>query len=173
MKIRNNEKGFTLIEALVAMVILTIGIMTMYTMQISSIQGNSTASQITTAATSGANQIENIFAMDYTLLVDTDADGTNQDGNDDGIDDNVGNFGLQDAQCCPNGNDPAGIPIAGCTAKADGCAPGPDGYAIYWNVAVDEPMPATKRVVVTVARTDRGVRKNVEYEYMKAQIVQL
>ncbi len=157
MKNRNNENGFTLIEALVAMVILTIGIMSLYTMQITSIQGNSTASQITTAATAGANQVENIFAMDYDLLLDTDADGLP---------------GLQDAQCCTNGNDPAGIPVAGCTAKADGCAPGPDGYAIYWNVAVDEPMPATKRVVVTVARTDRGVRKNVVYEYMKAQVVQ-
>jgi prepilin-type N-terminal cleavage/methylation domain-containing protein len=158
MKIRKNENGFTLIEALVAMVILTIGIMTMYTMQISSIQGNSTASQITTAATAGADQIENIFAMDYDLLIDLTADGTG---------------GLQDAQCCFNGNDPAGIAVTGCTARADGCAPGPEGYAIYWNVAVDEPMPATKRVVVSVARTDSGVRKNVVYEYMKAQIVQL
>lgn len=148
MKIRKNENGFTLIEALVAMVILTIGIMSMYSMQITSIQGNSTASQITTAATAGANQVESIFAMDYSLLVDTDGDGL---------------AGLQDSQCCP--------PTV-CTAMADGCAPGPDGYAIYWNVAVDEPMPATKRVVVTVARTDRGVRKNVVYEYMKAQIVQ-
>ena len=158
MKIRNNENGFTLIEALVAMVILTIGILTMYTMQISSIQGNSTASQITTAATAGADQIENIFAMNYDLLTDPDNDGIP---------------GLQDAQCCPNGNDPAGIAVTGCIARADGCAPGPEGYAIYWNVAVNQPMPATKRVVVTVARTDRGVRKNVVYEYMKAQIVQL
>ncbi len=157
MKIRNNENGFTLIEALVAMVILTIGIMSLYSMQITSIQGNSTASQITTAATAGANQVENIFAMDYDLLLDTDTDGLP---------------GLQDSQCCFDGNDPDHNEVAGCAAKADGCAPGPDGYAIYWNVAVDEPMPATKRVVVTVARTDRGVRKNVVYEYMKAQVVQ-
>jgi len=157
MKIKNNEKGFTLVEALVGMVVLTIGILSLYTMQISAIQGNSTASQVTIAATAGANQIENIFAMDYDLLTDADGDG---------------NGGLQDRQCCSDGNDPAGNVVAGCAAKADGCTPGPDGYAIYWNVAVDQPMPLTKRVVVNVVRSDRGVRKNVEFEYIKAQIVQ-
>jgi type IV pilus modification protein PilV len=172
MKIIDDENGFTLIEVLVAMVILSIGILSMYSMQITSIRGNSTASQITIAATAGANQIENIFAMDYDQLVDLDGDGTDEDGDDDGIDDDGANFGLQDTQCCSDGNDPDGNAVAGCTAKADGCAAGPTGYAIYWNVAVDEPMPAAKRVVVTVARTDRGVRKNVEFEYMKAQVVQ-
>ena len=33
MQIINNEKGFTLIEALVAMVILVIGILSLYTMR--------------------------------------------------------------------------------------------------------------------------------------------
>ena len=166
------QAGFTLIETLVAIGVLTIGILTLYTMQISAIHGNSTAGQITRAATAGANQIEAIFAMDYADLLDVDNDGTGQDANNDGADDNTGNFGLQDAQCCQNGNDPAGNAVAGCTGKADGCALGFDGYAVYWNVAVDEPMPATKRVSVSVVRMDRGTRKAIEFPYIKAQVVQ-
>ena len=166
------QAGFTLIETLVAIGVLTIGILTLYTMQISAIHGNSTAGQITRAATAGANQIEAIFAMDYADLLDVDNDGTGQDANNDGVDDDGGNFGLQDAQCCQDGNDPAGNAVAGCAQRADGCALGFDGYAVYWNVAVDEPMPATKRVSVNVVRMDRGTRKAIEFPYIKAEVVQ-
>ena len=93
------QAGFTLIETLVAIGVLTIGILTLYTMQISAIHGNSTAGQITRAATAGANQIEAIFAMDYADLLDVDNDGTGQDANNDSVDDDGVNYGLQDAQC--------------------------------------------------------------------------
>ena len=166
------QAGFTLIETLVAIGVLTIGILTLYTMQISAIHGNSTAGQITRAATAGANQIEAIFAMDYADLLDVDNDGTGQDANNDGVDDDGGNFGLQDAQCCQDGNDPAGNAVAGCVQRADGCTLGFDGYAVYWNVAVDEPMPATKRVSINVVRMDRGTRKAIEFPYIKAEVVQ-
>jgi type IV pilus modification protein PilV len=141
------QSGFTLIEAMVAMLILTIGILSLYTMQVSAIQGNSTASQITLAATSGANQLEDIFAMDYDALVDTDGDSAG---------------GLYDT------NNPLNL----ANGNADGNATTPDGYTIYWNVATDLPMPFTKRVVVSVVRSDRGTLKNVQFEYIKAQVVQ-
>ena len=174
MNTLTEQAGFTLIETLVAIGVLTIGILTLYTMQISAIHGNSTAGQITRAATAGANQIEAIFAMDYDSLKDEDEDkdGTDQDTNNDGVDDNGGNFGLGDFECCQDGKDPAGNVVAGCTRKADGCDLGFDGYAVYWNVAVDEPMPLTKRVSIHVVRSDRGTRKNVEFSYIKAKVVQ-
>ena len=176
MKTLSEQTGFTLIEAMVAMAVLSMGILALYTMQVSAIYGNSTASQITRAATDGTNNLENIFVMDYDDdIQDLDGDGTNQDiSPNDGVDDDGGNFGLQDTQCCPDGNDPFGNPVAGCVAPAtaDGCAQGQDGYAVYWNVAVDEPISDTKRVVVSVVRTDRGVSKNVEFEYIVALVVQ-
>lgn len=176
MKTLSEQTGFTLIEAMVAMAVLTIGILALYAMQVSAIQGNSTASQITRAATDGANNLENIFAMDYVAdLKDLDGDGTGADlAPNDGVDDNGQNFGLQDTQCCPDGNDPFGNPVAGCGVEgmADGCAQGQDGYAVYWNVAVNEPIRDTKRVVVSVVRTDRGVSKKVEFEYIVALVVQ-
>lgn len=61
----NTENGFTLIEALIAMVILSVGILSLYSMQITSITGNSKASRLTTAATWNMDQVERIIGMDY------------------------------------------------------------------------------------------------------------
>lgn len=64
MKNKSNQEGFTLIEVLTAMVVLTIGILSMYAMQITAIRGNSNANQITTASNLALSQIEEILAWD-------------------------------------------------------------------------------------------------------------
>lgn len=61
----NNNRGFTLIEALIAILVLTIGISAVTTMQISSTQGNSTASHLTVASTLGGNSYERMLGLDY------------------------------------------------------------------------------------------------------------
>ena len=65
MRILKSESGFTLIEALIAMVILTIGIMSLYTMQITAIKGNATANRLTTASTVAADCYERLLQADY------------------------------------------------------------------------------------------------------------
>ncbi len=70
------ENGFTLIEALVAMVVLTIGILSVYAMQITSINSNSKSSHVTYASNWAAQRIEQIISTPYDDLVDTDGDGT-------------------------------------------------------------------------------------------------
>lgn len=62
----NTEDGFALIEAFVAVVILSVGIFSLYSMQLTSITGNFKASQLTTAATWNMDQIEKIIGMDYS-----------------------------------------------------------------------------------------------------------
>lgn len=59
------EQGFSLIEALVAMLILTIGIFALYSLQITSINGNSKAHVLTVASTWGTDQVEYLLALDY------------------------------------------------------------------------------------------------------------
>jgi len=73
-----NEKGFTLIEVTIALAVLAIGILSMYVLQLSAIRGNSTANSITTAANWGADQLENIYGMDYSNLAS--ANTTSTDG---------------------------------------------------------------------------------------------
>ncbi|MBU1419956.1 MAG: prepilin-type N-terminal cleavage/methylation domain-containing protein [Proteobacteria bacterium] len=155
----SDENGFTLIEALMAVVIFSIGLVAFFTMQTTVIKGNSTASGLTTASTWAADRVERLLATNYDDplgdLFDGDGDGTAQDLNYDGVDDNGGNFGLDDT----------GI-------AADGTDTSPDGlYTIFWNVADwVTPVPSSnestvKAVRVIVQRNDLGSQKNVVLNY--------
>ena len=57
-KITGNNQGFTLIEAVISLGILSIGILALFAMQTLSIRGNANASRITTLATWGSDEIE-------------------------------------------------------------------------------------------------------------------
>ena len=56
----NNTRGFTLIEVMIAMMVLTIGILGMMTMQTSAITGNYKASTMTIASNIASRQIETL-----------------------------------------------------------------------------------------------------------------
>jgi type IV pilus assembly protein PilV len=64
------ESGFTLIEVLIAMVILSIGIIALTSMQTTGIKGNATANILTTGGTWAADSVERVFAMDFDVLAD-------------------------------------------------------------------------------------------------------
>ncbi len=135
-----NQDGFTLIEVIVALAIITVGILSVNVMQLVSVRGNHTASGITSASTWAADQIEQIFGMDYDDGNLVDAAGTNG-----------GVAGLDDV------------------APADGNAVSPDNnYTIYWNVADDVPMDNIKTIRIIVTRNERGVMKSVTMDYMKS-----
>lgn len=68
-----NQSGFTLIEALVAMVILTVGILSLYAMQTTAITGNVTASRLSVATAVATDCYERLWntPYDHPLLSDT------------------------------------------------------------------------------------------------------
>ncbi|MFT5697824.1 MAG: prepilin-type N-terminal cleavage/methylation domain-containing protein [Desulforhopalus sp.] len=72
----HNDSGFTLIEVIIAMAVLTIGIFSLFSMQTVSTMSNIKASIITTASNSGMDLIEEIIETDYTDLNDINDDGT-------------------------------------------------------------------------------------------------
>jgi len=84
--IRKKERGFTLLEVIVAISILTVGLLAVASMQISAIRGNSFAISTTEATTWAANQVEKLIALPYN---DYNLDDTNGDGAD-GLND-IGN----------------------------------------------------------------------------------
>lgn len=59
------QQGFTLIETMIALVLLVIGIMSVYTMQISSLNGNAKANRIVTATAVAADSYERLLNVPY------------------------------------------------------------------------------------------------------------
>lgn len=155
-KVGNNEKGFTLVEAVIAAAVLGIGIFSFYAMQVRSIDGNAKAARITYGTSWASDQIENLLALDFddALLDDDDLDGTNRDANGDGVDDSGNNFGLNDTG-----------------AQADGSLASPDGlYTIFWNVAVDQRMPDLKSIRVIIDYAGIGTMNDIVMDYIKPEM---
>jgi len=138
----STHQGFTLVEVLIAMFILAVALLSLVTMQVAGIKGNSKASQISTAAEWGSSQIEAILGRAYDDVLLTDAM----------IGANAGVAGLNNAT----------------VATADHFITSPDGiYTIYWNVADDQPIPNLKTIRVIVNGVDQGQTKSVTMNYIK------
>lgn len=134
-KARETEKmnGFTLIEILIAMSILTVGILGVAAMQIAAIQGNSTASNVTEGINSGSGKIEDLLERGLQNYSASDLTDTNADG-----------F--------------AGLNNATAVTADRSAIYGK--YTVYWNVAADEFIPRTKTINIVITWTDRGILKS-------------
>ncbi|MBU0484838.1 MAG: prepilin-type N-terminal cleavage/methylation domain-containing protein [Proteobacteria bacterium] len=65
IKANLNNKGFTLIEVLIAVAVVTIAVLGVAVMQISSIGGNANALNLTEATTLALAQAEVLFSLEY------------------------------------------------------------------------------------------------------------
>ena len=68
-KAAHKEKGFTLVEILIALTIFAIGILGVASMQIWGLRGNASAIWHSQAATFAADRIEKLMVVDYATLV--------------------------------------------------------------------------------------------------------
>jgi type IV pilus assembly protein PilV len=124
-----NQRGFSLLEALIAMVLLSVGLLAAGLMQIGGIKANANAA----GRTFGVGLAQSIMddlrsrAMDDALLVDT-----GDRGND-----------LDDGMAAPGSG-----PVPGVADQSPGQITGSDGrtYTVFWNVANDVPVTGTKTV---------------------------
>ena len=150
-----NNKGFTLLEVLIAMAIFAIGILGVAKMQIAATSGSTSSRGVTEAATVGHQQMEMLLALDYdnALLTDTDGDGTNQDADNDGVDDGGNDFGLDD------------------TAGADQSTTIAAFYNVFWNIAVDEPVTDAKKIRLFVQwQTSGNEQKEIVFNVVKVSM---
>jgi prepilin-type N-terminal cleavage/methylation domain-containing protein len=140
------SEGFTLLEVIVAISILTVGLLAVASMQASSIRGNSFAGCVTEGTTSAADRIEKLIAFGYddydnSSIEDRDGDGTG------GLDD----VGFDD--------DPV--------TQADADYQATQGrYSVFWNISDNAILNNTKRVNVIVTWTDHGAQKSVPMQYV-------
>jgi type IV pilus assembly protein PilV len=77
MSMNLKEKGFSLIELMIAMIVLGIGILALIQMQVAAMNGNLSANQMTTAITLAQDEIEQLKRLALTNAALTDSDAGN------------------------------------------------------------------------------------------------
>ncbi len=137
------EKGFTLLEVLIAIMIFIFGILVVGNMQITSIQGNSFAKSITEASVNAQNQIENLINSKYSDFNDITGDGV---------------AGLNNTSTNPNDQNAADY------YRQNG------RYTIVWNIADNYPVSGTKTARVIVMWNERGRQKQIVFDIVKPNI---
>ena len=150
------QEGYTLVEILIAIAILAFGLLAVATMQVTAIKTNAIASGISQGLTLGQAKVEELMNLSYSHADLNDdgggvSNGTDQDADDDGIDDDEGNFGLDD------------------TTDADG-SDANGRYTIYWNIAVGEPVTGSKTIRVIVTWTEKGRNKSIKLDFVKTSL---
>ncbi len=69
---RQNDTGFTLIEVLIAIVILSVGLLGMASLTVGIIKGNKTSNNFTMAATCAQDKLEDFQRLGYSGIPATD-----------------------------------------------------------------------------------------------------
>ncbi len=126
------KSGFTLIEVLIAMCVLTIGILSMYSMQMVAIKGNFKSMRLTKAVQQAESWVEKKLASPYNFL----HDGSGLHSGDAGLDDHgidTNGDGIYTIEELKNNVD-------GHELKKR------DNFLIYWNVANDIPQQGVKKI---------------------------
>lgn len=151
MKKNNSQNGFTLVEVLIALLVLTIGILGAAAMQVSAINWNSNAFRLTEAATWAGDRNETLMTLPYTITT------TDPLLSDDPVNGRQGIAGLDDTDVPGN--------------LADGGPVVQDKYTIFWNVADNYPIENCKTIRMIVRRDDNGIVKTVVQNFTKMRSI--
>lgn len=138
----SNERGFTLLEVIMAVSILTIGLLAVASMQISAMKGNTISMNYTESTEMVQDRVEKLIIRDLSdaLLTDKDGDGVN------------------------------GLDIRG--ANADRSDLSNPKYNVYWNVATDwsggKELKGVNTIRVIV--TDKKDKRIYSFDMLKNRI---
>lgn len=138
------QKGFTLIEVMIAITIFAIGMLAMAKMQINSIQGNYGARGTTEASTLAQSKVEELRSLPFgsAALIDTDGDLA---------------AGLNDATAATaDGNQQ--VTIYGTN------------YTIFWNVVNNSPNASSTTIRVIVAWLDRARARTLSMDCVRTNL---
>jgi prepilin-type N-terminal cleavage/methylation domain-containing protein len=135
------NKGFTLIEVMVALVIFLLGIVGCYLLQTRSTLSNSRANSVGTAAAWAQYLAEDLLGREYTSI-QTDPMLVNGNGNPDG------NVNIDD--CVAGTSD--GIRYIRPNGTMDPAPNASDLYNVCWNIVDSRPLPMVKQIRIIVIK---------------------
>lgn len=124
-----NNKGFTIVEVMIAIAILTIGLLSVASMQIGAIKGNHFSDNTTCALTLAEDKMEELLSLDYNNLELNDVLSAN---NNDLFRIDVGWFDKDEMNIDETGKINAGH------------------FRRIWNIADNKPIDGNKLITVIV-----------------------
>ena len=138
IKIAMNQKGFSLVETLIAIVVLSVGLLAVSLLQIGAMKGNSNAIGRTMGVSLAQSYMDDLKSrsLDDPLLVDSGDNGDN----------------LDDGQASGSS-----APAPASADHSAGQITADDGrvYTVFWNVTDDVPVSGSKAVRVFVYWNDQ------------------
>jgi len=156
---KHNDKGFSLIEIMITMVILSIGLLAVAQMQINAVKGNSESMGMSEASILAHDHIETLAALDYNnvnFLNDVDGDGANGGGLGSPGPDNI--WGTLDDTDIGAAADYSTVFYSNMVDIL---------YSISWNVSINFPIPNTKTIRTIVSWTDYNKFHSFTSDYIK------
>lgn len=142
--LKTDQNGFSLIEVLIAMLILAIGSLAITAMQASAIRGNSLGRDYTEATVVGMDQMEYLLTLPYTHADLEDTGGGNGEA---GLDDGTGMAPVDPDRQIVNGD-----------------------YTVFWNIAEDHFVEETKTVALYITWLDCGMTRTVRMRNVIPQL---
>jgi hypothetical protein len=151
-KTSNSEKGFSIIEVMLGILVFMVGMLGVALLHISVVRGNTHAGDMFEATSLASSQLENLLALPYddVLLNDTNGNGAPVDWGfgtvvGDTTGDGEADFGLNDDLV--NRDQPVAAPVGQGTNNK---------FFVYWNVSQDSLINQTKIVKVFVKWDVKG-----------------
>lgn len=141
----DDQRGFSLIEVLMAMTIFAIGILGVAALQMMSVKGNTSAGNLTANTFVGEDRVERLMSLSYGNPVFLDEGSHTPGQDDDGVDNNSD----------------------GSTDEAGETGP----IAVSYTVDEDTPVPRTKTVTYTVTRPHAFGRKTITFIQVIPEII--
>jgi len=146
--VTTGQKGYSLVEILIAIAIFSIGLLALASMQISAMQGNTFSGTTTDGIRLAQDHIEQLMPLTYSSLT-TDPGLVDTDGDGDG--------GLNDATAAT-----ADFSLLNQSHNSY-------NYDVFWNFSDGSVISNTKTINVIVAWTENRRQRTVSIRGVKAR----